>query len=92
MATKKKKKTKRNTTKKRAPAKKNKSRKPARKNKARKSKKSTRSKSNPGKSLRANIAKMKPNTAYDTTLRGAKVKVKRKGKSMSLIITPVGKR
>ena len=63
----------------------------AKKGTAKKKKKSTaRSKGNPGAKLKANIAKMKPRSWYDTTLSGAKVKVKRVGQS--LVIKPATKR
>lgn len=74
---KKKKKTKAKSSAKRAPAKKNKKGKP-------------KSKRNAAKTLRDNIAKMKPGSWYDTTLKGAKVKVQRKGGS--LIIRPATKK
>lgn len=77
----KKKKAKRKSTAKRAPARKNKRKAPKKKAAAR---------SNPGKALKSKIAQMKPRTWYNTTLSGAKVKVKRAGQS--LIVKPATKK
>jgi hypothetical protein len=45
-----------------------------------------RSAPNPAKRLRANLKKMKPGAWYDSTLQGAKVKVKKSGGN--LVIRP----